>query len=135
MGEAGGFEEADLVGDDGAGDEEAVVQAAEAQGLVLVREREVQGLQEERLGREVGGEAGEDGGVEGVRVLFCDGVGDDAAEGVAARGDFLELVVAELAASEGGGQDVGDFDFERCLDCLDGVWFVGLADAEAVVEE
>jgi hypothetical protein len=38
-----------LVGDDGAGDEEAVVQAAEAQGLVLVCEGEIQGLEEQRL--------------------------------------------------------------------------------------
>jgi hypothetical protein len=131
----GGFEEADLVGDDSVGDEEAVVQAAEAERLVLVRKSQIESLQEEGLGGEVGGEAGEDGGVEGVWVLLCDGVGDDAAEGVAAGGDFLELVVAELAAAERGGQDVSDFDFEGGLDGLDGVWFVGFADAEAVVEE
>jgi len=59
--------------------------------------------------------------------LLCDGVGDDASEGVAATSDFLELVVAELAASEGVGQDASDFDFERSLNGLDWVRLVGLA--------
>jgi len=45
-GETGSSEEADLVRDDGARDEEAVVQAAEAQGLVLVCERQVESLKE-----------------------------------------------------------------------------------------
>ena len=61
--------------------------------------------------------------------MLGDGVGDDATEGVAARGDFLEFGVAELATSEGGGEDVGDFDFEGGLDGLDWVWLVGFTDA------
>lgn len=47
--EAGFFEEADLVGDDDAGNEEGVVQEAEAQGLVFAGNGEVQGLQEQGL--------------------------------------------------------------------------------------
>lgn len=61
--------------------------------------------------------------------MFGDGVGDDAAERVAAGGDFLELVVAELAISEGSSQDVCDLDLEGSLDGLDWVWLIGFADA------
>lgn len=59
--------------------------------------------------------------------MLGDGVGDDAAEGVAAGGDFLELVVAEFAVAERGGQDVGDLDLEGSLYGLDWVWLVGFA--------
>lgn len=59
--------------------------------------------------------------------MLGDGVGDDAAERVAACSDFLELVVAELAVSERVGQGVGNLDLKRSLDGLDWVWLVGLA--------
>ena len=59
--------------------------------------------------------------------MLGDGVGDNAAERVAAGGDFLKLVIAEFAISEGGGQDVGDLDLEGSLDGLDWVWLVGFA--------
>lgn len=86
--EAGGLEEADLVGDGGAGDEEAVVEGAEALGLVLVGEGQVQCEDECGLVGEVGGEAGQDGGVEDVWVELRDGLRDDAAEGVTDADDL-----------------------------------------------
>ena len=127
--EAGRLEEADLVLDNSIGDKEAVVQRAEAERLVRIRKSEVQGLQEQGLAGEVGGVACEDRGVEGRGVLLCDGVGDDAAEGVADSDHLLEFHVAEGAFAERARQGVGDFDFERGLYGLDRVWLLGLADA------
>lgn len=67
--------------------------------------------------------------------MLRDGVGDDATEGVASTYNFLELEAAVLAVAEGVGQDTSDLDFERTLDGLDWVRFVGLANAQAIVEE
>lgn len=92
--------------------------------MVLIGEGEVQSLQEQGLVGQIGREARQDSSIKDLRVLLCDGVGDDAAKRVSSADNFLELRVAEVALTKGLCKSVCNLNFERALDGENGVWFV-----------